>query len=902
MKRFTLILSLLVAMVTTAMAQGVLIDRTSLLANFTETQCEWTSEELTAPEGEFKKLRITFMENNNNALLNYHPFVTIAEFYLYDKDGNVVELAESNFSSNATQSTEGSLAAICDGITTGAGTAYDWYWHSMYNGTPNPNGYHYLEIDLTDIDADLSTYKIGWVTRNKNAVPAEIYITTGATTKEVRTLANAHTMMPALTTNESAPILYKIKNVRNGNVYANYAGNSNTMTLSSELSTSSYFYFTGSITDGVATVKIHNLAADGKLCAAYNSWTNDGIDWYIQGQETGLSISNKLDCNGDSNTGTSWNNARNESRLVEYWSGDDIGSSWEFERVHVVNPSLETLVIEEIGSAATEIDENTWYVLNNVGKNNYVSQEETSWKMRDASNLPKGSVAAEKAGYLFRIIKAADGEHYNIISGNGMTFMLGYNTANTALKPIDFEIGLIGESSDIFYMYDTKHGYTADGQGSGYNFVGWSSTPPTSAGGNDSYRFLPVKLVQGNMNQYELEALIAEIEAMNIVAGTNIADYTEATVNALNNAIAAAKAVETATEDDVETLQAALDGLRIVLPDPDKFYYFDCVYKLGTEEIRRKLHINANNQLNWVATQAAFDAAGSRAIFQFEEGTTPNTVKIKSVHTQSYMGAISGTITFGETGADITIARTNSNEVDGTLKPTTVMFTTDGTAGIHANANPVTAYNNIAISNHYELKEVTDFKHTLNVTEAGWSTLVLGFNATIPTAEGFKAYTVASVEDGYVKLAEATGVLGANTPIIVNAPATNYDFAYTTEVATITESGLEGTLYNKNIQPDGVAYVLSNKNGIGLYKAVLNQAEGTAFLNNANKAYLVVPATEGTANVASYSFRFGEGTTGVENVVVENEVKAIYDLTGRRVENISASGIYIVGGRKVLVK
>jgi hypothetical protein len=32
------------------------------------------------------------------------------------------------------------------------------------------------------------------------------------------------------------------------------------------------------------------------------------------------------------------------------------------------------------------------------------------------------------------------------------------------------------------------------------------------------------------------------------------------------------------------------------------------------------------------------------------------------------------------------------------------------------------------------------------------------------------------------------------------------------------------------------------------------------------------------------------------------EVKTIYDLTGRRVENITAPGIYIVNGKKVLVK
>ncbi|MBQ1253958.1 MAG: hypothetical protein IIY05_06405 [Alistipes sp.] len=42
---------------------------------------------------------------------------------------------------------------------------------------------------------------------------------------------------------------------------------------------------------------------------------------------------------------------------------------------------------------------------------------------------------------------------------------------------------------------------------------------------------------------------------------------------------------------------------------------------------------------------------------------------------------------------------------------------------------------------------------------------------------------------------------------------------------------------------------------------------------------------------------------GISEVTTENgEVKAIYDLTGRKIETITKPGIYIVGGKKVLVK
>ena len=98
-------------------------------------------------------------------------------------------------------------------------------------------------------------------------------------------------------------------------------------------------------------------------------------------------------------------------------------------------------------------------------------------------------------------------------------------------------------------------------------------------------------------------------------------------------------------------------------------------------------------------------------------------------------------------------------------------------------------------------------------------------------------------------------------------------------------------------------YVLANgENGVALYIAT-NGNDRTAFYNAGHKAYLEVAEKEGDANFASYSFRFGDGTTGVTEVKTENgNVKTIYDLQGRKLERITAPGIYIVGGRRVLVK
>ena len=185
--------------------------------------------------------------------------------------------------------------------------------------------------------------------------------------------------------------------------------------------------------------------------------------------------------------------------------------------------------------------------------------------------------------------------------------------------------------------------------------------------------------------------------------------------------------------------------------------------------------------------------------------------------------------------------------------------------------------------------------YTLTVTDAGYATLFLDFNAAIPA--DVEAYTVTAVNNGYVTLTQVTGVLPANTGVIVKAAKNDYTFAYSTdEAADVTGNLLKGTVTDKNIE--GEAYVLGVVEGkVGLYKAAMT---GTSWKNNANKAYLPMNAV---ANKSAEFFGFDwDGTTAIENVEVENASNVIYDLTGRRVEAITVPGIYVVNGKKVLVK
>ena len=189
----------------------------------------------------------------------------------------------------------------------------------------------------------------------------------------------------------------------------------------------------------------------------------------------------------------------------------------------------------------------------------------------------------------------------------------------------------------------------------------------------------------------------------------------------------------------------------------------------------------------------------------------------------------------------------------------------------------------------------------VTVSSANWATMYLGYAVYVP--EGVNVYTISGVENGYVTKVPVEGVIPANTGVLLENAG---DFTFkkaAKDAAAIADNLMDGSVEDSYVE--GQAYVLADgENGVGFYKTKLNKdGEGndgnTHFLNNAGKAYFVLPEAETSA--AYYGFDWN-GTTGVEKVEIRNENGAIFDLTGRKVNSITAPGIYIVGGKKVLVK
>lgn len=177
--------------------------------------------------------------------------------------------------------------------------------------------------------------------------------------------------------------------------------------------------------------------------------------------------------------------------------------------------------------------------------------------------------------------------------------------------------------------------------------------------------------------------------------------------------------------------------------------------------------------------------------------------------------------------------------------------------------------------------------------------------------EGVTGYTITDKNGESLTLNAAypaNEVVPAKTALLLKAtekPATKQEFTYT--IVNSDKVAPEGNLLHGSVeatktQVEGAtAYykLAKGEEGIGFYWANEN---GTAFTNGANKAYLAI--TGKLSQMRGFSFE--SMTTGINNVVANtNNSKnaVIYDLNGRRINTLNAAkGVYIVNGKKVIVK
>ena len=225
----------------------------------------------------------------------------------------------------------------------------------------------------------------------------------------------------------------------------------------------------------------------------------------------------------------------------------------------------------------------------------------------------------------------------------------------------------------------------------------------------------------------------------------------------------------------------------------------------------------------------------------------------------------------------------------------------------------------------------------VNISSRRFSSLYLPYNVTVPA--GVSAFTAVAVDGGYVDLyrvadndekTAAGNIIPARTPVILyieddnEVPASSkaFVFEFTADDASLDPAIQQPIIYGNILQTqvectDGYRYYkLGSKNGDTVskmywmyeeYSSDGTIAEGNAGTDDggyircsANKIYMRVQ--ENSAQNA-FSMRFAGATTGVDEVTGEAELEdTIYDMQGRKLTEITMPGVYIVNGKKTIVK
>jgi len=204
----------------------------------------------------------------------------------------------------------------------------------------------------------------------------------------------------------------------------------------------------------------------------------------------------------------------------------------------------------------------------------------------------------------------------------------------------------------------------------------------------------------------------------------------------------------------------------------------------------------------------------------------------------------------------------------------------------------------------YGYKWEPNFTVSGTITTCGWSTFASSYPLDLSTISGGTAYYASEASGNTVTLTTSDATVPAGEGIMVKGTAGE---TFTINVAAsgtaIDGNLLKGQTVTGNVAASGTDgkyhYVFGYKTSDASEYGFYNLADETEVA--AGKAYL--ETTEALSKAASrLTIVFGDETTGITSVNGEGyKANGYYNLAGQRVD-APKKGLYIVDGKKVLVK
>ena len=370
----------------------------------------------------------------------------------------------------------------------------------------------------------------------------------------------------------------------------------------------------------------------------------------------------------------------------------------------------------------------------------------------------------------------------------------------------------------------------------------------------------------------EFSDVIAKLEAYPYGTGLNQYKLTVESIDYTNQATTIIEGLKTQgySADNLTNAKAMLDGTTLNMPSANTFFRIRS--SQGAHACLKAA--NESSRMTFTTTEdkeTIFLYSTDNKIISYSKGLAVNNVR--------EMGSVGGAASIFSVVAAVS-GNVGQYSLAATYSGNTNYLHSTGVDGSNADRN--TLADQFKQNNSFTLETVSTLP--VAISAAGYATLYAPVALTIPS--GVKAY-VAADNGEYLTLTEVETTIPANTGVILEGSEGTYDFDITTGVPAVSNA-LTGTV--AAIARPADSYILSNgTSGVGFYKDGATTIPGF-------KAYLA--ASGGDVK----TFRFNEETT-IEALESAKEASGakIYNLAGQRVTK-AKKGIYIVGGRKVVIK
>lgn len=418
----------------------------------------------------------------------------------------------------------------------------------------------------------------------------------------------------------------------------------------------------------------------------------------------------------------------------------------------------------------------------------------------------------------------------------------------------------------------------------------------------------------------------------------------------------------TACKDAYTALRAASDDLERIEPEAGKIYRIDITPGLTDSRAGASMCIDDNGKLACGVFDAVnahfyftfeYDAEGNLYMKNLHSATYVDEALTNENNANVQVGADAEAVADAKAITISTLGKSGDAVVVGIVPSGGDML------NCAAKEGNVVAFNNTAVdkASAWVIEEVEtttveeNVVHSITLapnttgddTTTGYSTLNLGYPVTVPVGVTAYIITNSAIVKNTIELypyAESGSTIPANTPVILigsTGTSAGREFKFNTTATTVESvtNLLGGTnyttyvrCYDENDENDETAdnvyniYMLTRSGGIvalrwayenyqrnddGTYSKHANAKsdDGGYVKCSANKVYLKLGGTVASASSlsATYYFSLFEGTTDIDKIEGEENLLdgTIYDLQGRKIDEVKTPGFYIVNGKKMFI-